>query len=77
MLHADMASDKPPFSVSDAEPLTERQFRALVRKFDCYPALEGVVYERDGFPWRFIRLDSRVRAVHKLYPLPEKHYVIV
>ena len=74
---AEPASKKQPFSWQDAEPIGEGQFKALVRKFDRYPALEGIVYEREGYPWRFIRLDSHVRAVYKSFLLPEKHYIIV
>ena len=77
MFTADLASEKQIFSASDAEPITEGQFKALARKFDTYPTLEGVVHEREGFPWRFIRLGTHVRAVHKSFPLPEKHYIIV
>ena len=64
-------------SFQDAEPITEGQFKAMVRNFDCYPSLEGIVYEREGFPWRFIRSESYITAHHKHYPLPAKHYQIV
>lgn len=69
---------RPPApSLATIQPITEGQFRAIVRGFDTQETDEGTAYTKDGHPWRYVRDGDRVVVMHRFYTLPPKEYMIV